>query len=328
LKNNAWVVLLFCGAAYAQTFEVASIRPAAPLQMQDGGGMMVKVGSSGGPGTKDPIRATYRYQSLSALFIEAYDIRRNQLAGPAFLDTERFDINVKVPKGATKEEYKVMLQNLLTERFKVTLHHEKKETPVYELVVAKNGPKLKESKEEPKGEQPDVNPEGLPEVKLDVLKGGPGGPGPGAPFKRDKDGFPILPPGSTSNLMMNGRVMMGFSKGTMQDLATTLSGRLGKPVTDATGLKGKYDFTLSFAFAMEMQGMPSGGRGMVSGEPPLTPPPPGVDGAPPMPSAMSPGGGPTVFAAIQQQLGLKLEPKRGQVDVIVIDHIEKTPTEN
>jgi uncharacterized protein (TIGR03435 family) len=284
LRNNAWVVLLFCGAAYAQTFEVASIRPAAPLQMQAGGGMMVKVGSSGGPGTKDPIRATYRYQSLSALFIEAYDIRRNQLTGPAFLDTERFDITAKVPKGATKEEYKVMLQNLLTERFKVTLHHEKKETPVYELVVAKNGPKLKESKEEPKGEQPDVNPEDLPEVKLDVLKGGLGGPGPGAPFKRDKDGFPILPPGSTSNLMMNGRVMMGFSKGTMRDLATTLSGRLGRPVTDATGLNGKYDFTLSFA--MEMQGMPSGGRGMVSGEPRLTPPPPGVDGAPPMPSAM------------------------------------------
>jgi uncharacterized protein (TIGR03435 family) len=101
-----------------------------------------------------------------------------QLTGPDFLNTERFDINVKVPKGATKEEYKVMLQNLLTERFKVTLHHEKKEMPVYELVVAKNGPKLKESKEELQSGQPDVNPEDLAETKLDaILKGRPGGPG-------------------------------------------------------------------------------------------------------------------------------------------------------
>ena len=61
MKNNAWMVLVFCGAAYAQTFEVASIRPAASLQMQACDGMMVKLGSSGGPGTKDPTRATYKY---------------------------------------------------------------------------------------------------------------------------------------------------------------------------------------------------------------------------------------------------------------------------
>jgi hypothetical protein len=57
LKTKAWLVLVFCGAAYAQTFEVASIRPVAPLQMRAGGGMMVTAGRSGGPGTKDPTRA-------------------------------------------------------------------------------------------------------------------------------------------------------------------------------------------------------------------------------------------------------------------------------
>lgn len=306
------MVLVFCGAVYAQTFEVASVRPAAPLQMPAGGGM-VTAGKSGGPGSKDPTRASYRYVSLSSLLIEAYEIKRNQLTGPDFLDTARFDINVNVPKSATKEQYKAMLQNLLTDRFKITLHREQKETPGYELVVAKNGPKLKESNEEPK---PAANPEDQAEVKMDaVLRGGSGGSGPGASFKRDKDGLPILPPGSTANLMMNGHVMIGFPKGTMQDLATALAGRLGRPVTDATGLKGKYDFMLKFAMETQAASLP---------------PPPPVDGAPPSPmsSDPSPDGGPTVFSAIQKQLGLKLEPKRSQVDMIVIDHLEKIPTEN
>jgi uncharacterized protein (TIGR03435 family) len=77
-----------------------------------------------------------------------------------------------------------------------------------------------------------------------------------------------------------------------------LSDQVNSPVTDATGLKGKYDFALSWV-------MPS--------RVPL--PPPAIDG-------------PTVFAAIQEQMGLKLEPKKGTVDMFVIDHVEKTPTGN
>jgi uncharacterized protein (TIGR03435 family) len=83
-------------------------------------------------------------------------------------------------------------------------------------------------------------------------------------------------------------------------LAGTLSNELMKPVTDATGLKSKYDFTLSF-HAQEL----------------LTP----------EPSAQE-SDLPTIFAAVQQQLGLKLEAKKGSVDFLVIDHVEKTPTEN
>src|SRR5258708_39104895 len=122
MKRIAVMVLALafatCGAAYGQAFEVASIRAAAPPQMQSGGGMMFRMGRSGGPGTKDPTRATYENVSLAGLLVEAYDIKRYQLSAPSFVDTERFDIKVKGPEGATKEEHKVMVQNLLTERCK------------------------------------------------------------------------------------------------------------------------------------------------------------------------------------------------------------------
>ncbi len=75
----------------------------------------------------------------------AYGVKTYQISGPAWLDTERFDIVAKVPQGATKDDVKLMLQNLLADRFKLTLHREKKDMPMYALLVAKNGPKLKES---------------------------------------------------------------------------------------------------------------------------------------------------------------------------------------
>jgi uncharacterized protein (TIGR03435 family) len=92
---------------------------------------------------------------------------------------------------------------------------------------------------------------------------------------------------------------------TMQDLANSLQGQLKRPVTDATGLTAKYNFTLNFS----MEGLDLG-----SGRIPVSP----GDVEPP----------PDIFTALQSQLGLKLEPKKGPVDLIVIDHIEKTPTGN
>ena len=75
----------------------------------------------------------------------AYDVKAYQVSGPAWLDTERYDVAVKVRAGATKDQVKVMWQNLLAERFGVKVHHESKEFQVEELVIAKGGPKLKET---------------------------------------------------------------------------------------------------------------------------------------------------------------------------------------
>ena len=141
----------------------------------------------------------------------------------------------------------------------------------------------------------------------------------------DKDGFPVLPPGGNGMISINGRTRMTIARASLPEFAMTLGGRLGKPVKDATGLTGKYEFTLSFVMDMPMGGGPGGPGGVA----PPPPPPPGMEGtAPTGPIANLPDGGPTIFAAVQQQLGLKLDSKKGQVDVIVIDHIEKVPTEN
>jgi uncharacterized protein (TIGR03435 family) len=141
------------------------------------------------------------------------------------------------------------------------------------------------------------------------------------------DGFPILSlpgRGGIFNIMMPGRARMIGQQQTMLDLANRLTGQLNRPVTDATALKAKYDFTLTFS--PEGMNGPMGPMGLM---PP--PPPPGGGGgggapsAASLPEAETP---PDIFSAIQAQLGLKLEPKKGPVELIVIDHVEKTPTEN
>ena len=81
-------------------------------------------GSRGGPGTPDPGRYTTSNMTLKGLLVSAYDVKAYQITGPAWIETERYDIVAKVPAGATKEQFRVMLQNLLAERFKIELHRE------------------------------------------------------------------------------------------------------------------------------------------------------------------------------------------------------------
>jgi len=168
-----------------------------------------------------------------------------------------------------------MMQNLLAERFHLAIHHEKKEGPVYDLVVAKNGPKLKESANAPV-------PKNSPEQESGFPKLGP-------------DGFPVLGPGRGYRMaVMNDHSAARFTDATMAQLANLLTSQLKRPVTDATGLAGKYDFSLRW--------VPEGFSKPDDPEP-------------------------TLSDAVQQ-LGLKLEQKKGVVDMIVIDHIDKVPTEN
>jgi uncharacterized protein (TIGR03435 family) len=288
------------------TFEVASVKPSAP--MTDG---RIRVMMRGGPGSPDPGQLTYTNVSLKNILQNAYNVKGYQISGPGWLDSQRFDIAAKIPKGATKEQFQKMLQNLLAERFKLVLHHETKDLPMYALVVGKNGPKLKESaKEDP--------------AAAAAAASAPPPPMDGARIKVDKDGKPQLPPG-----MGKGGMMMMMSPNGLQltangvklgALVEMLSNQMGRPVTDETKLTGDYDISLSFA--------PENMGGPLLGVP-QPPPPAGAEGGP-MHAGGGPesGGAPTLSVAVQEQLGLKMESKKGPVDLLVIDSMEKVPTEN
>ena len=306
------MVVLLAMACYAQqpesqlTFEVASIKPAAPPE----GGMM-RVGSRGGPGTGDPTRFTSTNMSLSNLIVLAYDIRPYQLSGPDWLNSARFDVAAKIPEGATKEQFRIMMQNMLAERFKLVIHREKKELPIFELVVGKGGPKFKESED-----QADAVPGAAPPLP------------PPSVHKMGSDGFPEMPAGRTMMMMMPGRARMSAYKDTMEALATRLSMQAGRPVTDGTGLKKKYDYTLTFApdgGGMGPGMMGAGGGMAMVGHAAV---PAGGPGGGPMAGNADAESLPTLATALQEQLGLKLEAKKGPVDIVVVDKVEKVPTEN
>ena len=125
--------LAFAHAADNLTFEVASVKVSPPVLPNE----RVYFGPPrGGPGTPDPPRITWSYATLSNLLITAYDVKAYQISGPEWLAIQRYDGIVKVPAGATKEQVRMMWQNLLTERFGVALHRESREFRVEELVIA------------------------------------------------------------------------------------------------------------------------------------------------------------------------------------------------
>ncbi|MGO9012389.1 MAG: TIGR03435 family protein [Bryobacteraceae bacterium] len=310
------------------TFEVASVKPATPLTP---GRMMITM--HGGPGTSDPGQATFSNVTQRMLLAKAYGVQDYQISGPGWLDSERYEIAAKVPKGTTEEQFKVMLQNLLADRFKLTLHHETRDLPRYVLVVAKNGPKLKESAPPPPA--PDG---GAPKDGAGAGYGGPPpgaglGPPPGPPpgeggmprLQMGKDGFPKLPPGAGRGgvilMMMPGRARMIGNGQPISKLADALARQLGRPVTDKTGLTGAYDFTLDF----DPEGSMGGRGGMMMRMPGGPPPGGGGDGPAANPPETEAAG---LFTALQEQLGLKVEQKKGPLDMLVVDHSEKVPVEN
>jgi uncharacterized protein (TIGR03435 family) len=250
-------------------FEVASVRPATPL-----GPLGMQSDQKGGPGTTDPGLFTCRNCSLYWVLADAYPIHGYDFSGPDWLQSERFDFSAKIPAGATREEFQKMLQNLVAVRFKLSVHREMRPMQIYELTVAKNGPKFKTGtpKEAPQDD---------------------GGRG---PLKRDVDGFPVLTRG-ISMAMISGHARMQSENQPIGWLAERLSRQLQTPVKDATELTGSYDFTVSWSWDEGIPGAQAAARA-------------------------------DLVSAVQSQLGLKLEPKKGEWEVLVVDHIERTPTEN
>jgi bla regulator protein BlaR1 len=225
------------------------------------------------------------------LLRNAFDLSSDRILNqPEWVKSSRFDMAAKVaPEDAPKlkdldfQHRWAMLVPVLQDRFGLKFHHETKEMEVYTLVVAKGGPRLKEATPE---ELADTAPPPPPDR-------------PGAP--------PALRKGQ---MMMRGSpqgMTLETRAATMTTLVRMLSQQIGSTVVDKTGLTGNYDYTLSFS--------PEQGNGMM----PLAKGPAPPDGGeqsqdPPAPS---------IFTAVQEQLGLKLVAQKEKVDVVVIDHIQQ-----
>jgi uncharacterized protein (TIGR03435 family) len=266
LLKQAVVLAFLASLACGQTFDAASVKA-----VQSAGGRFTM---SGGPGTNDPGRISYENIPLRIVLLSAYGLKNYQLVGPDWLNTLRFDITAKIPDGATKEQFQSMLRSLLEARFRMTLHRESKELPIYDLLVAKKGPKLKAVTAQPTDEQ----------IATAL-------PGEGA------DGFPKLSMPSSGIVIetKNGAARITANAVTLAKFAEMLSGRVGRPVIDRTEIAGTYSFVVYFT--------PEGATPSDSSEP-------------------------DIFAAMQEQLGLRLEARKGPVEMLVIDYAEKIPTGN
>lgn len=120
-------------SANAQTFEAASVKPAAPIT------------GRGGRATASGDRVIYANTTLLNALARAYLVRGYQIDGPAWIRTERYDIIAKAPDNTPKEEIPLMLEALLKERFQLKLHRERRETLVYALVAGKGPAKYQKS---------------------------------------------------------------------------------------------------------------------------------------------------------------------------------------
>lgn len=231
-------------AAQKPTFDVATIRPSREAVKFEHDGKTEMSGD------------TLRMQdvTVNTCIKLAYHVQDRQIAGPAWLETERFDITAKTDHPADEDTMKQMLQSLLTDRFGLSFHREPREMKVIVLTVASSGARL--------------TPTAAPNAK---------------PFRENS---------------VNGTVAKSMPIGEFADF---LSGPLDIPVVDRTGLSGKYDFSLDFT-------------------PYLPNPAKNMDGTKPDTTAI-------LKAALNDELGLKMAGGKAQVDVLVVDHVEK-PSQN
>jgi uncharacterized protein (TIGR03435 family) len=247
-------------------FEVASVKPSTPASIRM---------SEGGPGSKDPTHYRFASATLHDFIAIAWNLHRFQISSKLPIENDRYDIIVNVPAGATRNDFRLMMRTLLTERFEFKYHLETKDFPGYELTVSKSGLKMKESD--------------------------PAAPPP------HRDGFPDLRPGPgfTTNSSNSGDyrlVRMRAQQQTVASLAdhlTTLQSQ-EEPVVDKTGLTGIYDFLLEFT----------------------------MDSSSARPGASEPAAAPSLFTAVQKELGLQLIAKKLPFDVVVVESFKRVPSEN
>jgi uncharacterized protein (TIGR03435 family) len=262
-------------------FEVASIKPASQeLLLQRG------FFCGFGAGGRFMALGWLRYLIECAYEIRAADPRQAILGGATWADADLFAINASSPADGiprSQSEGLVMLRTLLADRFKLVVHRETKEVPMWALVMTRRdgrpGPQLRPT---------------AGDCAAWIAGGRRGAP---PPLPADR-----LPCGRGT---VNASVIRNSAM-TLSQLANYLSPRVERPVQDRTGLTGYFDVDLQWT-AQEPLGTPDAAR-------------------PVLPAALDPNGL-SLFTALQDQLGLKLESTRGPVDVLVIDHVEH-PTDD
>ena len=246
-------------------FEVASVKPNktgdpnSSLRLQPGG------------------RIVATNVALRLLIRNLYNVQADQIVGgPPWIESERFDIEAKADReyppqaDAPAPELLAMMRNLLADRFKLVVHRESREMPVYALVAAKADKTLG-----PQMRRVDVDCAAEAARAMAARRGG-------APPPSDKpDAMPTC-----GMRMRPGNVMARGT--TLQQLTRNLSQFVGRAVVDRTGLDGAFDIDLQWS-----------------------------------PEQTADASGPSIFTAVQEQLGLKLDSQRIPVDVLVIDRVER-----
>ncbi|HEY3837711.1 MAG TPA: TIGR03435 family protein [Bryobacteraceae bacterium] len=321
--------LILAAAALAQTppaaplsFEVASIKaapPIDPMKMMQGKmhiGMKV-----------DQARVDIGFASLTDLIRFAYKVKPYQVSGPEWMASQRFDVMAKMPDGATKDQVPEMIQSLLAERFKLIARKESKDYPVYALVVGKNGPKMKAA--DPVVAPPPPPPADGASTKMSMVVPTPDGDMRVTP---NPDGRGATMSGGAFGQMKitvgeGGMMRLEFASVTMTSFAEILTRFSERPVIDMTELKGNYQLALDLSME-EMRNIMRAQAAQMGIAVPMGGGHMGGDGGKggPADSASTPSGN-SILGAVQQ-LGLKLEPRKTAIDTVVVDHLEKTPTDN
>jgi uncharacterized protein (TIGR03435 family) len=220
----------------------------------------------------------------------AYNVKPYQIEGPEWITQDRYTVTAKIPEGGAGH-IREMMQSLLEERFKLKIHHNQKEFAVYGLIVGKNGIKMTE-------EPPDPADPAVLDVDVKA-QGGRGGVnvdlGHGSYF------------GFADNKLIGKKL-------DMTRFADMLAMFADRPVVDMTGLKGRYDFTVQLSqedyMAMLIRSAVKNGVSL-----------------PPQALKLMESSGDTLYNSVQM-VGLKLEPRKAPLDVVVVDSAEKTPVEN
>ncbi len=277
--------LLAQASAPRLEFEVASVKPSAPTaQGQANLGMRI-----------DGAQVHVAALPMSEYIRIAYEVRSHQVAGPEWISSDRFDVDAKLPAGATSTQVPAMLRALLEDRFRLKTHREERSYQVYSLATTGAGAKLKE---DPLG--PEIAP-------------GPGGPALNVAAQGSAAGVNIdLGHGAYFSLLPE---HMEARRISMHQLAVALERFLDRPVIEATGLTSTYDFDVPLTpeeyRALLIQSAVNHG---------VTLPPAAL-------RALQAGGSESLSGAMRPA-GLKLESSKAPLDTVVVDSILKTPSDN